>query len=81
MENKEYENFRHFIKEVHQIKTEYSLYDVKIGLFCLNLETESTNYYPTHRKISFMVDEEDSYFTKFSANNIDFEENEIVQYK
>jgi len=81
LENKEYENFRRFIREVHTIKSEYSLYDVRFGLFCLNLETEDKNFFPVHRRISFMIDEDENYFAnKFSTNN-DLEENDIIQLK
>ena len=82
LENKKQENFKKFIREVHTIKSEYSLYDVRIGLFCLHWETEDKNFYPTHRRISFMIDEEDKEcFQKFSTNNIDTEDNDIIQYK
>lgn len=82
MENKDYENFKHFIREVHIIKSEYSLYDVKIGFLCLNFETEERNFYPVHRKISFMIDEDENYFPRLSTNNEnENDENDIIQYK
>jgi len=57
------------------------LYDVRIGLFCFNWENADKNFYP-HRRISFMVDEDDKdCFQKFSTNNNDNEDNEIIQYK
>ena len=65
---------------MHTIKSEYSLYDVRFGLFCLNLETEDKNFFPVHRRISFMIEEDANYFPNYSTNN-DVEENDIIQLK
>ena len=82
LENKDYNNFKRFIKEVHTIKSEYSLYDVRIGFFCLNFETEERDFYPVHRRISFMIDEDENYFPKLSTNNeAEGDENDIIHYK
>lgn len=47
------------------------------------METEDKNLFPNHRRISFMIDNEDNnYFTQFSTNvNNEHDENEIAHYK